>query len=531
MSAGAYTAATTDPDGNETKYNYYLNSGRLGSVTYPNGQIVTYLYNADGSLRTLGSYDTSINYSYSSGYLSSILTDTESYSFTYDAFGNKLENKVGNSLLSKYNYNSGNGSLSSIAYGNGFAKSYSYTLTGELMNEYENGSMVSYYRYASDGSLQLAKDYVTGITSKYSYDSVGRIVQVSNYKESTNSNNVTDNTSVSSVQYGYDLMNNVTKVVSKIGDVTTTQGYVYECTESGKEQKDGLLSKYTIDNSKNVTYTYDTINRLKESRLDTENEVIRSYVYKDSARTDGNGIRLKTTLLANETIDGRVYSYLYDSVGNITHIYYEEFGDKFLSSRYTYDKKNQLIREDDINKNCTCAYTYDESGNILSSTIYPLTFEDEITSSAYVTIPYTYDTTNGDRLTSYSGSTITYDTIGNPVSYLGYTMEWNGRKLVRAYNDSTDIRYTYDKNGLRSSKTVNGVTTKYTYVDGNLYCEDLGDAQLYYYYDGYGHLTSVKQISSGVTTVYYVACDSRGNVESMYDSYRSINILALHVMI
>ena len=69
----------------------------------------------------------------------------------------------------------------------------------------------------------------------------------------------------------------------------------------------------------------------------------------------------------------------------------------------------------------------------------------------------------GDKLTSYNGETITYDEIGNPLSYRdGMTMTWlNGRKLTTLQSGNDSISYKYDSNGVRTSKTVNGV--EYTY--------------------------------------------------------------------
>ena len=45
----------------------------------------------------------------------------------------------------------------------------------------------------------------------------------------------------------------------------------------------------------------------------------------------------------------------------------------------------------------------------------------------------------GDLLTSFNGTTITYDAIGNPLSYyngIAYTSTWEGRRLVEATKGS-----------------------------------------------------------------------------------------------
>ena len=64
-----------------------------------------------------------------------------------------------------------------------------------------------------------------------------------------------------------------------------------------------------------------------------------------------------------------------------------------------------------------------------------------------------------DLLTGLDGKTIEYDAQGNPVKYLGHTLTWEkGRQLKKFDN----IEYTYNANGIRTSKTVNGIKHTYT---------------------------------------------------------------------
>ena len=68
----------------------------------------------------------------------------------------------------------------------------------------------------------------------------------------------------------------------------------------------------------------------------------------------------------------------------------------------------------------------------------------------------------GDLLTSYNGVAITYDAIGNPLSYYNgsaYTFTWYGRRLATAVKGSDTMSFVYGEDGTRVSKTVNGVTT------------------------------------------------------------------------
>ena len=83
------------------------------------------------------------------------------------------------------------------------------------------------------------------------------------------------------------------------------------------------------------------------------------------------------------------------------------------------------------------------------------------------------------------------------VYYLGANLSWFGRQLnsyiipddteTTDVNESLNVSYTYDANGLRGSKTVNGVKSDYLYLDGKLVYEKKGDVDIYYNYDSYGN--------------------------------------------
>ena len=69
-------------------------------------------------------------------------------------------------------------------------------------------------------------------------------------------------------------------------------------------------------------------------------------------------------------------------------------------------------------------YSYDNGGNILSRTEYDY---DGSNTTNPETVNYGYtDSTWGDLLTAYDGQEITYDGNGNPLSYRGWTMSWQG---------------------------------------------------------------------------------------------------------
>ena len=69
---------------------------------------------------------------------------------------------------------------------------------------------------------------------------------------------------------------------------------------------------------------------------------------------------------------------------------------------------------------------------------------------------------------------------------LSYTFTWQGRELIGAVKGSKNMSFVYNDEGLRVSKTVNGVTTHYIY-DGDLLLSEYTDTQaIVYIYDATG---------------------------------------------
>lgn len=77
---------------------------------------------------------------------------------------------------------------------------------------------------------------------------------------------------------------------------------------------------------------------------------------------------------------------------------------------------------------------------------------------------YTYGDSNWeDKLTKFNDKNITYDEIGNPTTIgQNITLNWiNGRELNSCTIDNKIINYNYNIDGIRTSKKINGVETKY----------------------------------------------------------------------
>ena len=75
-----------------------------------------------------------------------------------------------------------------------------------------------------------------------------------------------------------------------------------------------------------------------------------------------------------------------------------------------------------------------------------------------------------------------------------WTYTWaKGCQLVSMSKPGSTLTFTYDANGNRTSKTVSGVTTIYTYGDGRVTHETDGTDTIHYRYDTNGTLLSIHQ--------------------------------------
>ena len=182
-----------------------------------------------------------------------------------------------------------------------------------------------------------------------------------------------------------------------------------------------------------------------------------SYGYRQlgSRRTTGQVSSYQSEVNGAAT----AYTYTYDSNGNITRIT-DQSG---KVTRYTYDKLGQLTREDNPYLNKTYVYTYDNAGNRLSKKTYAYTTGTPGNATATESYNYT-----GDRLTQVGSIVYQYDAIGNPTTYNGYTLEWNGRKLMEMSMNGGQFLYTfaYNADGIRTVKT-NGSTIHHYTLNGS----------------------------------------------------------------
>ena len=501
-----------DQDGNTTTYDYNNSTGTLTSVADGNST-VSYTYDGNTDVMTsvsktkTSSAKATVNYTYSddSKQLEKISRNSTDYNIEYDEYGNKTDSKVGTQSLANYTYNSGNGALTGSTYGTGQSVGYTYDAFGNTSSTRYNGQKAFEWTADRGGNVVREKDLINNVQYDYTYDSTGRLVRKT-AKDTTKAYNA--NSLWYNLEYGYDLNNNVTRLVYRMPQRSVLNKYTYD--------KDNLLTKFDINDSRSVTYNYDDLNRLRNISISTDNSIDIHYNYTTSKRSG-----YSTTKLYEEQIEDVEYRYEYDNVGNITRISEVQPDDsaKILYT-YKYDKLNELTEVYDNTNYVRYTYTYNIGGNITKEEI--MQYNSALVPINLTTIRYAYGDSNWkDKLTSYNGQSITYDEIGNPLTYRdGMTMTWkNGRQLATLKTDENNISYSYDSNSVRISKTVNGVKYTYAYINGLLMYETRGNAKFYYSYDANGTLYSVKYTltdSSDLMT-YYFTHNSRGDIVGIYN--------------
>ena len=248
----------------------------------------------------------------------------------------------------------------------------------------------------------------------------------------------------------------------------------------------------------------------KQNKSDTV--FTKQYSYYHGSESNATTNMVGSISYKSNSGDVIQYDYTYNDNGNIQYVY--EYGEKVAV--YTYDSLNQLVWYADTRTGRYIRIVYDNYGNIQKMESYSLG-----TNWAPVklleTRTYSYGDTNWkDKLTEFDGDSITYDKNGNPLTYRdNMAFEWeNGRILKNINTSDKAIQMSYDSNGMRTQKSIDGVKTNYYYdSSNNLFALTQGSDTLFFYYDNSGEVMSV----SCNGTMYYYIKDLQGDITEIVD--------------
>ena len=351
------------------------------------------------------------------------------------------------------------------------------------------------------------EDIDSDIKFCYNYDSLDRLI--SSYQ--LIGSNITLLT-----QYDYDNENRVSVYHCGIEGATGgTLGHTYSYTYNSN---DGNLSKISVTGNNiygdNLVYTYDNLKRLSKKSITGQYRTLaQEYGYRNisSTRTTLQIQDLTWTLQGTTTL---AYSYTYDAIGNITEIR----KDGSLVASYTYDSQSQLKSETLYDQDLFYTYNYDSYGNIRSVN------KRQYSTNALINYEsYDYNDSSWlDKLTSYNGTGITYDSIGNPLSYYNggsYSFTWtSGRKLQTSSHNGVNSFYAYNVDGQRIKKICSGTIYNYYYSDGALVRQTGGGNTIDFLYDENGSVYSI--VYNG--TQYYLVKNLQGDVTQIRSVYGTV---------
>ena len=297
-------------------------------------------------------------------------------------------------------------------------------------------------------------------------------------------------------------------------------GSVISASYSYDETKDNLPDGASFDGAGKVGYVYDSLGRTKQYGVFNKNNAgvySASYTYKknpsDSSKTSGVVEKINYG-----SINVKALSYGYDKNGNITSIS-DSSGDVY--EKYSYDNLNQLSTaySGDTDNQYFIKYTYDTAGNILSKKYYDaLYYSTKDESLLKSTINYTYDSTWKDKLVSYNGKSISYDAIGNMLSFDSQTFTWLGRRLNSYAKGGTTTNYTYNSDGIRTKKVSGSATTDYCLNGAQILAEKRGGTLINYFYTSDGTRVGFKTGGK----VYYYVYNLQGDVTHIVDESKNI---------
>ena len=260
------------------------------------------------------------------------------------------------------------------------------------------------------------------------------------------------------------------------------------------QNADGLNSTATLISGLTAQKTYDTLNRETIYAIGASLKRQLTYENVSGNRTTSIPSAVSYQFGGSNLLN---VNYTYDAVGNIATMVQDG-----VTYTYTYDSLNQLTAVATSDNSYTAAFSYDNGGNLTSKTVNGQTYT------------YSYgDTEWKDLLTAYNGESITYDQIGNPLSYRGKTLTWTGRRLNTLTQNGSTNTYLYNADGIRTQKTVNGTATEYFLNGSTILAEKTGDTINWFIYDDSGDVLGL--IHNG--TAYYYLKNQQDDVLKIVD--------------
>ena len=548
---GNMTASVTGNDANTVSYTNDTDRSLVMSVTDPAQSVTSNTY--DTMRRPVSSQtgNSSITNSYSNDLLTGLShtntanTSTQ-YTLEYTTADLLSAVKVGSTYtLVQNSYDSDTWNLELQSYSNGDGWAYEYSpfddLTARWTVKDGPGTEIRYF-YNSEGALARVEQYTTIVasrevtsrtllsTERYYYDTSDRLIRVWETDASNNEHEF---------RWTYDSNDQVTELVETVNGHSWTYANSYNGDQQPTQSSYGNVLE---------SFTYDGLGRLSQTAVGNSgnNVLTTNYAFRDldATRTTTQVAEVRNRYgLTDESI-----TYTYDSRGNISSVTFplpppapflpldpilwptptpsagltsteEQTESDTFTIYYEYDALNELTWEKSELEEKAWKYTYDLGGNILSKTEY--SYQNGVVGSTPLsTVNYTYGDANWpDLLTAYNGSPISYDGMGNPLSYRGWSFTWQGgRQLAAAEKGTTSLNFVYNESGLRTQKAVGSEVHRYVYRDSTLVAEITDDYELYFHHDARGEIVGFTYVSGNTEAEYFYRKNLQGDVIGILDA-------------
>ncbi len=424
--------------GQTTKYRYGLD-GELLSATDPLGHKTSLEYNAEGEPTAVkNALEKTTTLAYENGLLTSV-TDplgrrtsafldavgrvgtftrpggqTTDYEYAPDNEIKKITDPLGAAVSYEYD---GDGSLTGETDQLGNKNTAAYDPMDRLESETDALGHAAKAVYDGDGNITQLTDR-RGKVSKFTYDSLNRLTEA-RY-------GVSGETAESTITYGYDNGNRLTKIVdsatgtytleydefNRLKSITTPTGTISYTYNEAEEP-----TSMSAPEQEPVKYTYDAAGRLTELKRGSQTA---SYTYDAANRRTGTKL-----------VDGIQELYGYDEANELTSIAYKNGASTLGEIDYSYEP--------------------DGRREAMWGTYAHTALPETVTNATY----------NADEeQTKLNTTKLTYDLNGNLAEGGGSQYKWNARNQLAAISGANTATFVYDPYGRRVTRTINGITTK-----------------------------------------------------------------------
>jgi RHS repeat-associated protein len=490
-----YVVSVTDPDGHTTSYGYDL-AGNRTSATNAEGQLTTYEYDADNEL---------VSIFYSDGNTPSVfeeydedgnrvrLTDgTGTSTFTYDLLNRMTSATDGVGKTVEYEYDLA-GHLTKLTYPNGHSVTRAFDPAGNLVSVTDWLGHTTNFKYDADSNLS-EEQYGNGVTAQRGYDSADRLTTIADSQEATQ---------LASFGYTRDPVGQVTNEISENGEPATT-----DFSRNSLDQLTAANSApYGYDAADNPTtfgaasQHFDPANELTSvSGPGREEEEENKPPAPGGGSTGGAGAQPSSG--GSAPIPTPVPRKRHCRKGTKKKKVHGRSRCARVKKKKHAHSRGRASASARAARDAVSAHPADARLTSASQAGSPGSGATEGVSqdsqqarnaSTEVTRHFTYNA-RGDRVTEELIS--------------GGTRSLNYDQADRLVGVGNDISYAYNGDGLRTSKTVNGITTAETWNQAEALPELLETGPTSYLYGPEGQ--PIEQITGGVAT--FLQSDQQGSI-------------------